>query len=451
MNKAPSSLTGGIVWKNISGHQSIALISDGENNNGWKLPVIKEDPYSLAKSDPFEKIGKLIGTDVKDPISADTLFYPDLDPPEYAVFWHLRVRANARKLSPENNHRVKWATPTEAVRYLSLESEKKLVASVDFPSDFYASGRDTTTLRYSYKQPGKHRANREAYERLEGDLRAHSAILEYRIRENSLEDGSIPAWGEQAGALVNMAYEQMKRGKLDAAWKSLHASVRLSIFGLDTKQRHSLAKRIRQEANNLNEWRCTAVHRLLGDVERPDEIPDASSLYLAAEIRDEHFSNNYYKNSLTRSVINTLLILLSTTVVSIFIYFAYIIYGFPAPLISVSGEVRLIQTLPLLTGVVLFGLFGGSMSSLFKVKSASGRLRNPELISSHFFTTVRVFIGGAAAIIFFIFVESEFANLILPSLELQPTSEYTYFAISFICGFSERLLLRAISSIADKE
>lgn len=450
MNKAPSSLTGGIVWKNISGHQSIALISDGENGGGWKLPVIKEDPYSLAKSDPFENIGKLIGTDVKDPISADTLFYPDYDPPEYAVFWHLRVRANARRFTPKNNDRVKWATPTEAVRYLSLESEKKLVTSVEFPSDFYASGRDTTTLRYSYKKPVKHRANKDAYERLEGDLRAHSAVLEYRIRENSLEDGSIPAWGEQAGALVNMAYEQMKRGKLDAAWKSLHASVRLSIFGMNTNQRHSLAKRIRQEANNLNEWRRTAVLRLLGDVERTDDIPDASSLYLAAEIRDEHFSNNYYKNRLTKSVINTLLILLSTSVVSIFIYFAYIIYGFPAPLISVSGEVRLIQTLPLLTGVALFGLFGGSMSSLFKVKSTSGSLRNPELINSHFFTTVRVVTGGAAAIIFFVFLESEFADLILPALELQPTSEYTYFAISFICGFSERLLLRAISSITDK-
>lgn len=451
MSKTPSSLTGGIVWKNRSGHQSIALISDGENGSGWKLPVIKEDPYSLSKSDPFEKIGQLIGTDVKDPVSADTLFYPDLDPPEYAVFWHLRVRANARRLSPQNNHRVKWVTPAQAVQYLSLESEKKLVKSVEFPSDFYASARNTTTLRYKYKHPVKHRINRDAYERLEGDLRAHSAVLEYRIRENSLEDGSIPAWGEQAGALVNMANEQMKRGKLDAAWKSLHASVRLSIFGMDTNQLHNLAKRIRQEANNLNEWRRTAVHRLLGEVEQSNEIPDASSLYLAAEIRDEHFSNNYYKNRLTRSVINTLLVLLSTTIASIFIYFAYIIYGFPAPLISITDEVRLIQTLPMLTGVALFGLFGGSMSSLFKVKSTSGNLRNPELINSHFFTTVRVFIGGAAAIMFFIFLESEFADLILPSLELQPASEYTYFTISFVCGFSERLLLRAVSSVVDKE
>lgn len=124
MSKAPSSLTGGIVWKNVSGHQRIAIISDGDDKNQWHLPVIKEDPYSLAKTDPFEKIGKLIGTDVKDPVSADTIFYPDLDPPEYAVFWHLRVRANARQFSPQNNHRVKWVAPLEAATICQANRNK---------------------------------------------------------------------------------------------------------------------------------------------------------------------------------------------------------------------------------------------------------------------------------------------------------------------------------------
>jgi len=243
----------------------------------------------------------------------------------------------------------------------------------------------------------------------------------------------------------------MKRGKLDPAWKSLHASVRLSIFGMDQTQLNDLAKRIRQEATNLNEWRQEAVWRLLGKSDQPDRNLNASALYLAAEIRDEHFSNNYYKNRLTRSVINTLLILLTLTVGFIFAYIAYITYTFPVPLISFPGGVRLVQTLPTMTGVMLFGLFGAAISSLFRVKNTSGNLKNPELISSHFFTTVRVFTGGAAAIAFFFFLESELFELILPALKLQPTSGTTYFVIAFVCGFTERLLLRAISSIAKDE
>lgn len=453
MSRSPSHLTGGIVWKNIKGHQRIAIISDDNSGREWKLPVVKQDPYSLTKADPFQDIARMIGAEIKDPISADTLFYPELDPPEYAIFWHLRVRANTRQFSPEDNHRVKWVSPLDATRMLQQESEKELINSVEFPAEFYDSAGGNITLRYDYQDPGKHRPGSDALalERLEGDLRAHSAVLEYRIRENSFEDGSIPAWGEQAGALVTMAYEQMKRGKIDPAWKSLHASVRLSIFGMDQNQLNDLGKRIRQEASNLNEWREKAVYRLLGEFEQPDQNLSASALYLAAEIRDEHFSNNYYKNRLTKSVINTLLVLLTATVVFIFAYIAYITYGFPVPLITFPGGDRLVQTLPTLTGVMLFGLFGGAISSLLRAKKTSDTLKNPELISSLFFTTIRVFTGGAAAIAFFFFLESEFFELVLPTLTVKPSSGTTYFVISFLCGFSERLLMRAISSISDRE
>lgn len=450
MSRSPSHLTGGIVWKNISGHQHIAVIPDENNPGFWKLPVVRQDPYKLANSDPFEEIALLAGAEVKDPVSADTVFYPDNDPPEYAIFWHLRVKPNSDKLFSSKKEEVRWVTPAGAVKLLARESEKNLIRSSELPSDYYDTAGGNITLRYSYSSSKSHMFNSDAFQRLEGDLRAQSAILQYRISQNTLEDGSVPAWGEQAGALINMAYEQMKRGKLDQAWKSLHASVRLSIFGMSQSELNDMSKRLRQEATNLNEWRKTAVYRLLGEFEQSDRQVSASSLYIAAEIRDEHFHNIYYKNRLTKTVINTLLLLLTVTVSCIFIYMAYITYSFPVPLISFPGETRLLQTLPTLTGVMLFGLFGGVMSSLFRVRKTSDSLKNPELISSYFFTTIRVFTGGAAAIAIFFFLESEFHNLVLPELKLQPASGTTYFVISFVCGFSERLLMRAVSSFSEK-
>lgn len=449
MSRSPSHLTGGIVWKNISGHYHIALIADHNNRKSWKLPVVKQDQYVQAASDPFEEISLITGVEVKDPVSADTVFYPDNDPPSYAIFWHLRVKANTREFTPSGNRHVKWVPPSEAISLLALESEKRLIRSIHLPAEYKDSGSNVT-LQYEFSTHQSRFVNKDALQRLEGDLRAHSAILQYRIRVNTLHDGSVPAWGEQAGTLVNLAYEQMKRGKLDQAWKSLHASMRLSIFGMTETELNDLAKRVRQEAGNLNEWRKAAVHRLLGEFEQPGRQVPASTLYIAAEIRDEHFHNIYYKNRLTKTVINTLLLLLTVTVSCIFIYMAYITYVFPVPLISFPNGTRLLQTMPVLTGAMLFGLFGGVMSSLFRVRRTSDSLKNPELISTYFFTTIRVFTGGAAAIAIFFFLESEFYDLIIPALELQPSTGFTYFVLSFLCGFSERLLMRAVSSFTSK-
>ena len=131
MSRSPSHLTGGIVWKNISGHYHIALIADHNNRKSWKLPVVKQDQYVQAASDPFEEISLITGVEVKDPVSADTVFYPDNDPPSYAIFWHLRVKANTREFTPSGNRHVKWVSSAEAViSLLALESEKRLIRSI---------------------------------------------------------------------------------------------------------------------------------------------------------------------------------------------------------------------------------------------------------------------------------------------------------------------------------
>lgn len=448
MSRSPSHLTGGIVWKNLSGHYHIAIIADEKKQGGWKLPLVKQDPYRLKNSDPFEEIANLVGTGVKDPLSADTVFYPDYDPPEYAIFWHLRVKKSSGRPAKNNpqDADVRWVPPSEAVKLLTRESERKLISLSQVPTDYDEAANAGITLNYPSNSGEGKQFSAYAYQRLEGDLRAHSAILEYKIRDNTLEDGSIPAWGAQASALVKMAHEQLKRGKVDQAWKSLHASKRLIIFGMHQDERNETAKRLRQEAADLNSWRKTAVHRLLGEFEQPNQQTNASALYLATDIRDEHLHNLYYKNRLNKSVIKTLLYLLTATVVSIFIYMAYITYAFPVPLISFPNGTRLLQTMPTMTGVMLFGLFGGVMSAIFRVSTTSDFLKRPEILSSYFFTTIRVFTGGAAAIFIFFFLESEFYNLILPSLDLQPKTGLLYFIISFFCGFTERILMRSVTS-----
>ncbi|REL29163.1 hypothetical protein DYD21_15020 [Rhodohalobacter sp. SW132] len=452
MSSVRSSTMGGIVWKYHSGQRTIAILSGLNGTREWKLPVIEPNGSQLSQSARFQKIGRLVGAELDHIQIADSLFYPEREPPGVVVFWHLQVKPGGRKIEQPKGVQVKWLRPERAAELITDRQEKQLILQVNYPDEaengVYKSLSKDGDLNLNPNSKPKP-VNKSAFERLEGDLQSFSGELEFLIRDNLLPDGSIPPWGEQAGALLNIAARQMRIGKLDAAWKSLHTSKRLALFALEQQDVPKMAERIRHEANNLNEWRKQSVLNILSENNDGQISIDNMSLFLAAQIRDEHFNNNYYKNRLTRNVIKTLMILLAVSLAAIFMYFIVLSQLNLSNLISFNGENRVIQEVPLLIGILLFGLFGGVVSSLFKVKTVDNSLRNPEILNNYLFTTIRVFMGGAAAIAIFILLESEFSDIVFGNFSLRPENHFTYFAIAFVCGFSERLLMKAVSKISE--
>lgn len=120
---------GGIVWKHHSGQQAISIVRHKDNGHGWALPVLHSGRHHLRQTARFGMIGQLVGTEVEKLQTADTLFYPEWDPPRFVIYWHLQVKANARQFKLPENIEVMWLTPQRAAELLSNESEKNWSAS----------------------------------------------------------------------------------------------------------------------------------------------------------------------------------------------------------------------------------------------------------------------------------------------------------------------------------
>lgn len=435
---------GGIVWKHHSGQQTISIVRYKNNGRGWSLPVLHADGPELRQSARLEKIGLLVGTEVEKLQTADTLFYPEWDPPQFVIYWHLQVKANARQFKLPENIEVMWLTPRRAAELISNESEKRLVSKLKYPEESHPESMrepaGKTALSVDPEQP----VNSTLFERLQGDLQSHSAELEFAIRNNLLEDGSIPAWGEQAGALVNISAQHLRRGRLEAARKSLEASKRLALFSLDEKQIPKAASEIRIQAEQLRDPAKKSIHALLGDSSTADDNIDIdhTSIFFAAQTRDDEYNKRRHIESLSLRSLRSRLTFLSAAILLIFGFFISLSYMPGADLITYTDGNRSINRIPLLIGILLFGLFGASFSSFLRFNRTSGEVAQGEFITSHLFSAAKIITGAAAALIIFILLESNLAGILPMVLTLQPTSYYTYFLIAFLAGFSERFILK---------
>ncbi len=433
---------GGIVWKHHSGQQTISIVRNKNNGRGWSLPVLQADGPELRQATRLEKIGLLVGTEVEKMQSADTLFYPEWDPPQFVIYWHLQVKANARQFKLPEYIEVMWLTPRRAAELLTNESEKRLVSKLKYPEEshpeFTREPAEKAALSVDPEQP----VNSTLFERLQGDLQSHSAELEFAIRTNLLEDGSIPAWGEQAGALVNISAQHLRRGRFEAARKSLEASKRLALFSLDEKQVPKAASGIRIQAERLNDPAKKSIQTLLGDNSPGGAEIDNRSLYLATQIRDEEYSKNRHLQSLKGRSLRSRLVFLSAAVVLILAYFISLSYLPGADLITQTDGSRSINLVPLLTGTLLFGLFGASFSAFLRFHRTSGDVDQDEFITGNLFSAAKIAAGAASALIVFVLLESNLIGLMPLEFTLQPSSYYTYFLIAFLAGFSERFILK---------
>jgi len=98
--------------------------------------------------------------------------------------------------------------------------------------------------------------------------------------------------------------------------------------------------------------------------------------------------------------------------------------------------------------VALFGLLGGTLSAMLKAPESTKSSRIPELTATTRITLLRLCMSAAAAIVIYVFLESDLSDPFLGSLEdIKP---YTIFAVSFVAGFTERLVMRAVGHVAGK-
>lgn len=441
---------GGIVWKKVSGEYRIALVYRERYGGKWSLPKGKLNENETWIEAALREIEEEVGVRASIIKFADTLHYFVEDTPKVVNFWHMKAVGEGTIPRDEEVVNVGWFTPGEAQKMVDYEDEKELLAGLEFPEAVAANGM-TDLLKYlnPVRLMGNFFENRSRRERIEGDLLTFRVELNHLIREAG-QNGKMPSWAVAASELLSNAEKELAKNHIDLAWKHFHVARRMQLYGLNKQQLLDIADSVRVEAAKLNEWRRKAIYSLIGDPENPHDTVSADSLFRAAELRDEHFNNSYYKSTLLREVFSVLLTVMSITILAIVIYFI-LVDPFALIQSNNAGDEYITNHFSMVMGVVLFGILGGSISSLFHVRDSSLDTRIPEIVNNNFMTLMRVFLGAGAALVIYVFLQSEFASLLLQDIDLQPDSPYTYFALSFVAGFTERLLLKAVASIAGRE
>jgi hypothetical protein len=311
---------------------------------------------------------------------------------------------------------------------------------------------------------------------LDGALRVAEREIEQRVCLKQAQ-----CWLDAMRRFLSDARAALDRGDLDQGWRLLHAAQRAGIHALndDDAELASLASTLRSEADKLKSWRQKAIERLLGTPEKPAAKVTVAAVYEAASLRDEYYDNQAYKDRLLKTQMLALVLTLGGVMVALALVASRTVDVVPARTATVPGVEQnaavvsaIAVTPPAARGarsmdsdqkafvmVALFGLLGSTVSAMLRASDTGQSARIPELTAAVRVTFMRILMGGASAIVVYVFLKSDlgsaltkelFSAQIATAIKDGGIGLYTACAIAFVAGFSERLVLRAVESVAGK-
>jgi len=171
--------------------------------------------------------------------------------------------------------------------------------------------------------------------------------------------------------------------------------------------------------------------------------PEPEILVHAAELKDEHYNNQYYMNRLSHNLFWLLSGMLFLVLMGIVFYFTRNT--------SLYGK-ELEQSLNLsemIIGVLLFGLLGALTSAILFTRNLTKSPRIREISSSNVVAMSKIFIGAGFSIFIFLLLRSSIAGS-LKLFSFTVSTPFDYFAIAFVSGFTERLAQKSMDIIAGK-
>jgi hypothetical protein len=179
---------------------------------------------------------------------------------------------------------------------------------------------------------------------------------------------------------------------------------------------------------------------MLADPDPNDEgsaVSGFSSLDLAGKrvaleratlVRDEHSQNDYRKLGELQRQLTILGLLVACLVTGIVVFSVF----HELPIERGGGWRDLIY-------VIAFGALGGTVSSFTPIRDARGRF--PEQLALSRVMVVRPLLGAASGLAAYLFLAGGVIDVGRPS-------EAVLLAVAFAAGFSEKVILRAVSAVA---
>jgi 8-oxo-dGTP diphosphatase len=404
---------GGILWQHKPFRSAIAVIHRRRYGDEWCLPKGKQ------KAEDRGSIERTAIREMKEETHCRARIAGFAGMTEYAIdgskkqvfYWHMRLSGKCSFEPSEEVDQLLWLPPAEAMKILTHADQREMMKIAMVPSF-----RPRTSFYPGFSGTSK-------FHRLAG------SVMSYRVEiANRCDSSQNPL--EKANELLRKAEAASQYGDLDEGWKCFHAAQRMEIFCLNAEELKSKAQTIVNEAEKLSSWRKGAVEGLLGTAASLKEPLTRDQVYQAALVRDEHYNNTAYKDALLRNHMGILVALASALIALV--------------AVGLVAETMFGYNLIPIVGVALFGLLGGTYSAVLKVPPSAVSSRIPELSHSLRLTLLRVLVGAASAILLFEFLQSDFLGSLF---EVGMRHKETYYVIAFVSGFSERLVLKAVSVV----
>lgn len=425
-NQTTILAAGGILWRGVPYDSDIVIIHRTRYGDEWCLPKGKnrQDLKETLEQTAVREIKEETGCNAEITSFLSIQKYKVKGKRKYVFYWNLRLKGECNFEPSEEVDQLVWLPVDEAVKLLTHKGQRKLLLKTD-KSEFKIVPSLFKSIQRLFK------SNR--YRRLKGSLIAYQLELNARKCDNS--DKNKICWIDKATELLSKAHDALYENNIDIAWKCFHAAQRMEVYVLNDSELKAKADSIRIESEKLSNWRRKTVENLLIKDECPIKGKDLNNeiVYQAALIRDEHYNNNAYKDSLFKTYMNSLLMLL---IVCIVLIYRYLLCA------DLDDDFKN----ELFKGVLLFGWLGGVFSAILKIPSKKDASRIPEQVYTIRLSLFRVFFGAASALFIYIFIQTTFCSQIFNIKDITE-KPYLIFVISFIAGFSERLVLRAVSIV----
>jgi hypothetical protein len=254
------------------------------------------------------------------------------------------------------------------------------------------------------------------------------------------------AWAYAATAMLVRAEDAAERGEAELGWRCLTDARRMVILRLPPETegcrrgplRVLAAAALREAEEKLaGSWRLGAVRGAVCTSEnalRP--LLTADGVAYAQFVLDGHHENTHRKVRLVQEHVLRL-------AVTGWILTVVAVWSAPLWLSGVDGP----DAYWFVFHLAFFGVMGSCVSSFSSLRAASEGKRIPEQLRDSSMMLGRPAIGAVSAIAAFVFL-----NAGLISLADAPDGPgwYPFMAISFIAGFSERLLVSAVEKATPK-
>ncbi|HEY3420859.1 MAG TPA: hypothetical protein VGK23_09930 [Methanomassiliicoccales archaeon] len=237
---------------------------------------------------------------------------------------------------------------------------------------------------------------------------------------------------------VELAALKLECCDFESAWSYYYMSER-SLLRLDWRENEALdsnylrivAESIWAEANaKLEPWKKEKVQKLLFDEKTPKPTYTIEEIVQAKRIIDSHDHNVEYKANSVHwqlDVLGTLTMIL--LIIAVFV-------------LTTSDLTATLRNLSMLIMICVFGAFGGSISGIFSLSKISMKetAEIPIQSLSGWLTISRPLVGAVSALIIAVFILSGL-------MDVGTISPTVILAVSFVSGFSERLILGAADKI----